>query len=96
MTAEERIKIVGLIKQYCQPSRYYYRRSSYALKEVFEQLAECYISNEEFKAMMQEAGFSPTTRRNGINHCYKLTVKDSPEINIYFRGNGGEAYKYKK
>lgn len=95
MTTEEKVKVMKLIKQHCIPSNRYYKWSSYSLKEVFEKLAGCYISNDEFKILMRKAGFIATPRsRNEINHRYKLRVSESPGISIYFRGNGAEAYKY--
>lgn len=95
MTTENKTKVLELIKRYCIPSKHYYRWSSYALKGVFEKLAECYISNEDFKELMQKAGFTPTKKsvKEG-NHRYKLDILQCPEISIYYWGRGSEAYKY--
>ncbi len=97
MTSVEKRKILDLIYQYCTPDKRCYYWSSYALKEVFEKLADCYISNEDFKALMQKAGFRPmASSRNEPNHRYRLRVKTCEEISIYYWGNGAESYKYKK
>lgn len=95
MSTAEKIKVLELIKRYCKPSKYYYKWSSYALKEVFERLANCYISNKDFKELMQEAGFTPTPRsKSESNHRYMLKVTVCPEISIYYWGQGSEVYKY--
>lgn len=97
MKHEERAVILALIKTYCRPSRYYYRWSSYGLKEVFERLAGCYIGNADFKALMQEAGFEPTpTSRDEINHRYQLEVKPCPEIDANYWGVGCNAPWYNR
>lgn len=95
MTTENRTKVLELIKRYCIPSKHYYRWTSYALKEVFERLAGCYINHADFKLLMLEAGFTPTKKsvKDG-NHRYKLDILQCPEISIYYWGKGSEPYKY--
>ena len=68
--------LVIKIQQYCTPSRFCYRMSSYGLKELFEGLSGEYISNDQFKTAMIEAGFTPTkaTERQ-INHRYRIVLK---------------------
>ena len=87
--------LVIKIQQYCTPSRFCYRMSSYGLKELFEGLSGEYISNDQFKTAMIEAGFTPTkaTERQ-INHRYKIAVKDCPEVPAKFRGKGLQSYLF--
>ena len=89
MTAEERILIIGLIRSNVIPSDYKYYWSSYALKEVFEKLSGCYISNENFKELMRIAGNEPTRESSkGVNYFYKIEIKPNPKISRYFWGRG--------
>lgn len=97
MTREERAVVLALIRMYCRPSKSYYAWSSYGLKTVFERLAGCYISNEDFKALMLEVGFEPIpTSRNDINHRYKLEVRPCPKIDANYWGVGCNAPWYNR
>lgn len=92
MTREERAVVLALIRLYCRPSRQYYAWSSYGLKHLFESLAGLYIGNEEFKALMQDAGFKPTPKsREDVNHRYKLEVAICREIPVEYWGRGCNA-----
>ena len=95
MNAEEREKIVTLIKNHCFPAKREYAWSSYALKWVFEKLSGLYIHNEDFKSLMIEAGFQPTKRsRNDLNHRYKLMILPDEKINVYYWGKGSEPWRW--
>ena len=71
--------------------------SSYGLKALFEQLLHRYISNDEFKAAMIEAGFTPTKDSlNDTNHRYRLKVFDCPIVPPIYRGRGYEIAKQER
>lgn len=71
----EQEKIIELIKLHCKPSCRVCDVSSYGLKCLFELIAGCYISNDEFKAAMLAAGFEPTPESKGsTNHLYNVEI----------------------
>ena len=85
----EQQELVKQIQKYCRPSKSQHKMCSYSLKGLFEKLTGDYISNDEFKAAMIEAGFEPTPKSVGTtNHLYKMVVMDSPEVPQRYRGRG--------
>ena len=86
---EYKSKLVELIQRYCRPSKSQHKMCSYALKGLFENLLGSYISNDEFKAAMVEAGIEPTPKSvRTINHLYKMAVVDMPEVPQRYIGRG--------
>ena len=73
MTRTERENAVILIHRHCVPSRTGERYESHYLKTYFGNALGCYISNDEFKGIMVEAGIMPlASSLNKTSHCYKL------------------------
>ena len=91
----EKEVLAALIKRYCIPSKSRYRFTSYGLKALFEGLTGDYITNEQYKAAMLEAGFQPTAKsRSQTNHRYFIQVADLPEVPPMYRGRGHQYQKY--
>lgn len=89
MKKGERARVKALMKELIKPADKIYYWSSYSLKGEFERIAECYISNQEFKELMIELGHRPTKRtQNEVNHKYRIQVTPDDRISIYFKGYG--------
>ena len=87
--------LVALIRHYCRPAKSRYRFSSYGLKALFEGLTGDYITNEQYKAAMIEAGFRPTAKSLCMkNHRYFVEVADLPEVPPMYKGRGHQYNKY--
>ena len=85
----EQQELVKQIQKYCRPGKSQHKMCSYSLKGLFEKLTGDYISNDEFKAAMVEAGFEPTPKSvRTINHLYKMAVVDMPEVPQRYIGRG--------
>ncbi len=85
-----RTKIKRLISKICMHSPYYYHKySSYALKEIFENLGSLYVSVEEFVEIMEEMGFVPMWKRNEYNPYFKVLIIPTRGVNSCYWGKGG-------
>ena len=89
MKQVERERIKKLITRTLIPSKKIYYWSSYALKKVFEDLSDSYISHSDFKSMLLECGIEPTARtKNQTNWRLRVEVAYDPAIDKYYLGHG--------
>lgn len=93
MTSEEKNIVKKLIVQVFRPSDTYHKRTSYALKSIFEQLADTYISNDDFKSLISECGYIGT---NTHNARYKVKVQQRKDIRPEFWEDGGHSFTLTK
>lgn len=86
-----RTKIKRLISKICMHSPYYYHKySSYALKEIFENLGSLYVSVEEFVEIMEEMGFVPMWKPNEYNPYFKVLIIPTQGVNSCYWGIGNQ------
>jgi len=94
MNKKEESIVRESISKYCETSKNYYSLSAYGMKSAFEELTGIYIPECKFVELMEQCGFTPIRKKNGIR--FKVFVKPCREVNKYFWGWGGCPCRYEK
>lgn len=68
-------ELIAMIRKYVTDGKRVHKRSSYVMRECFEELSGDYVPEVQFKECMMLAGFEPTKlSKNKSHHYYKVLL----------------------